>query len=208
MRVLTTRMVAGGLLAASALMAGCFPDTGGEVPGTTTTTTTTEATTTTTEATTTTTQPVVWNPQITVSKTSGLDPAGETITVTGTGFDPDANTGSRPPLSGRKSGVYVTFGKFADVWQPSLGSAVAPSSTRQIISQVWAMPQASYDFLGGLPGTTVLGADGSFEVTLSVAPSATGTNAYGVAVYPGSGAVNAGQELLTRTTFAPVTPDI
>ena len=45
-----------------------------------------------------------WDPQIQVSKTSGIDAAGETLTVTGTGFDPAANTGTRPPLE-RVQGV-------------------------------------------------------------------------------------------------------
>src|SRR5262245_41003893 len=87
-------IVAPGMLA----LVACVPDpttppatttttTTTEAPTTTeATTTTTEATTTTTEATTTTTTttapPVVWNPQIVVSKTSGLNPEGDTVTVT------------------------------------------------------------------------------------------------------------------------------
>jgi len=188
-------LLGAGALALTSVLSACFPDPVGEPP----------ATTTTTEATTTTTAPVVWDPQIVVSKTSGLNPDGETVTVTGSGFDPDANTGTRPPLSGKKSGVYVTFGKFADVWQPSLGSTVAPSSTRQIITQKWAVPQASWDLLGATPGGAyaLLNADGTFTAELPVAPSATGTNAYGFAVYPGSGATNPSQEILVRATFAP-----
>lgn len=156
----------------------------------------------TTTSTTTTTVPAT--PAIVVSATSGVDPAGETLTVTGTGFDPAAHVGTRPPLAGQPSGVYVTFGKFASDWKPSEG---APSSARKILSQVWVLPQASYDALGGAgtPGLALLHADGSFSVEVDAAPSDVSTNnAYGVAVYPGSGAVNPAQELLVPATFAGV----
>src|SRR5688500_17259834 len=47
------------------------------------------------------------------------DVEGKTVSITGSGFDPAAAIGTRPPLSGQPSGSYVVFGKFADVWQPS-----------------------------------------------------------------------------------------
>lgn len=46
-----------------------------------------------------------------VSKTS-VPEGGETVTVTGTGFDPSGHTGTRPPFAGQPSGVYVVFGAF------------------------------------------------------------------------------------------------
>src|SRR5699024_10388773 len=67
--------------------------------------------------------PVVWEPTLEVSQTSDLDPDGETITVSGSGFDPDAHVGARPPLAGQPSGVYVIAGKFAPVWKPSEGAS-------------------------------------------------------------------------------------
>ena len=48
------------------------------------------------------------DPAVTVTPAQGLDPAGATITVRGTGFDPDANNGA---------GIYVSFGpKVAEHW--------------------------------------------------------------------------------------------
>jgi len=82
----------------------------------------------------------VWTPAVSVGKTTGLDPAGETITVTGSGFDPAANTGTRPPLAGQPTGVYLVFAKVADPWRPSEG---APSSARTVIDQKWVLPAAS-----------------------------------------------------------------
>ena len=69
-------------------------------------------------------------PTITVSKTKGLNPGGEVITVNGTGFSPQppATDAVQPPLAGQFGGAYVVFGKFADTWKPSEG---APSSSRR-----------------------------------------------------------------------------
>ncbi|NLA09167.1 MAG: hypothetical protein GX871_03020, partial [Microbacteriaceae bacterium] len=52
-------------------------------------------------------QPELPTPSVTVSKTAGIDPAGETVTVTGTGFVavPPATTGARPPLAGKFTGA-------------------------------------------------------------------------------------------------------
>src|SRR5690606_2730404 len=73
-------------------------------------------------------------PTISVSKTSGISPEGETITVTGSGFDPQppATNGTRPPLAGQYGGAYVVFGKFPDNWKPSAGVA---SSQRKVGTQ-------------------------------------------------------------------------
>ncbi|MBK9558955.1 MAG: hypothetical protein IPO44_05120 [Candidatus Microthrix sp.] len=71
------------------------------------------------------------------------------MTVTGTGFDPAAHQGTRPPFAGQNSGVYVVFGTFDQPWAPSEG---APGSARRVIGgvrrrgssikQVWALPAA------------------------------------------------------------------
>jgi hypothetical protein len=142
---------------------------------------------------------------VTVSMTTDLDPAGETITVTGTGFDPAANTGTRPPLAGQPSGVYVVFGAVTEPWRPSQGGT---SGNRVSVSQVWALPQASYDALGGAgtPGLALLQPDGSFSVTLEAAESSSATGSYGVYTYAGGGAVNADQETFTATSFLGSTP--
>jgi putative cell wall-binding protein len=140
---------------------------------------------------------------VTVSKTSNVSRAGETVTVTGSGFDPAANTGTRPPLAGEPSGVYVVFGRFADTWRPSDGAA---SSARRVLSQLWALPQASYDavetLLGNDDGLVLLESDGSFTATLEVDADDTGTGNFGIYTYAGSGAVNADQETFTAITFA------
>jgi hypothetical protein len=52
---------------------------------------------------------------VAVSKTDVAD-TGETVTVTGTGFDPAAHQGTRPPFAGQNSGVYVVFGTFDQPW--------------------------------------------------------------------------------------------
>ncbi|MTV26943.1 hypothetical protein FTX61_16195, partial [Nitriliruptoraceae bacterium ZYF776] len=160
------------------------PDFGAPVPGTATSTTVDGFT-----------------PTITVSDTEGLH-VGDTITVTGSGFDPASNTGTRPPLAGQPAGVYVVFGNFADAWQPSTGAA---SSTRAVAHQRWALPGDPDELpfgLGSNPQYVALQSNGTFEVDLVVEePAATpgGADGYGVFVYAGGGATNANHELEVRT---------
>lgn len=146
----------------------------------------------------------VWAPSVTVSKVSGIDPAGETVTVTGSGFDPAANTGTRPPVPGLASGVYVTFGRFAEVWQPSAGAA---GTTRQVIDQRWAMPAASIAYAttnyGPNAAYVELTPEGTFSTTLTVRADDTKVGSYGVATYAAGGApANAAQETFTAVSFA------
>ncbi|ROS23155.1 HtaA domain-containing protein [Cellulomonas sp. PhB150] len=148
----------------------------------------------------------VWKPSITVSRTTGFDPSGtESVTVTGTGFDPAANVSSRPPVAvGQSTGVYVTFGRFADVWKPSAG---APSSARSVTSQKWALPQASLtqvstDYPSQAAALVELEADGSFTATLDVKSATAATGNYGIYVYAAGGAAaNASQELFVPISF-------
>ena len=138
-------------------------------------------------------------PAIIPSKTTGLVP-GETITVIGTGFDPNANTGTRPPLSGQKSGVYIVFGKFADNWKPSAG---APSSARKVISQRWALPTSSYNVMnpnGTNADYVEIDENGRFVAELTVTEDVAAGN-YGFYTYPGSGATNAKQEVAVLASF-------
>jgi hypothetical protein len=142
---------------------------------------------------------------VSVSKTAGLDRAGETLTVTGTGFDATGNLGTRPPLSGKPAGVYVVFGKFDDTWQPSIPAPnTPPSSTRRVISQVWALPEPSYTQMGGAAtaGLALMAPDGSFSVSIEAKVDARAGN-YGIYTYPGSGAVDAANETATPVAFAP-----
>jgi len=140
-------------------------------------------------------------PKVVVSKTAGLE-AGDRITVWGTGFDPSAHVGTRPPLSGQPSGVYVIFGRFAANWKPSAG---APSTNRTVLDQKWALPAPSRALLDpagtGAAYVTVDGY-GRFEATLTVGESAAAGN-YGVYTYAGSGAVNSTYETSTPVSLAP-----
>lgn len=140
---------------------------------------------------------------IELSAATGLDPDGAVITVTGSGFDPDAHTGTRPPLSGRASGVYVVFGAFDEPWAPSDG---ASSSSRRVVTQKWALPRESYDYLnpnGTSPDIILLEDDGTFVTDLEVS-EVDDPGQLAVATYPGSGAVNAEQEVLVPISFGDV----
>lgn len=145
-------------------------------------------------------------PTVTVSKTSGIDRAGETITVTGSGFLPAgaATTGSRPPLAGQFVGAYVAFGKFADVWKPSAG---APASARtERVDTKWALPAESHAAVGGAAaGAIELAADGTFTAELNVSTTEARdllAGKYGIYTYAGSGATYAPFETFTPITFA------
>jgi hypothetical protein len=152
-------------------------------------------------------------PAATVSKTEGIDPAGETLTITGSGFapNPTATNGTRQPLPGLFGGAYVTFGKFADDWQPSEGIS---SSQRKVVSQKWVVNQASYDhiatnFPSFVSQLVVADDDGNFSLTLPVSEDATLADFdgnWGIYTYPGSGAVYAPFETYTSVAFASAEP--
>lgn len=137
---------------------------------------------------------------LTVSKSTGLDPAGEVITVTGTGFTTTANLGTRPPLLNQPAGAYVVFGRFADVWQPSAG---AVAGARTIIKQHWALFGSSYDSITALgTGETIpLDANGNFSVDILVSAVAGANPNIGIATYAGSGALNSGEEIFVPLEF-------
>ena len=122
--------------------------------------------------------------------------AGDVITVTGSGFDPSANIGTRPPLAGKESGIYVVFGNFASDWQPSGGNGA-----RSIVDQKWPMPQSSIDSPSqpwspkNLEQLVVLEDDGSFETTLTVGTAEATPGAYGVYTFAAGGPKNAAHEL-------------
>ena len=145
-------------------------------------------------------------PKVTISK-STVSSAGETITVTGTGFTPNvpATNGARPPLAGKFGGAYVTFGKFADTWKASAG---APSSARAAdrTTTKWFLNAEDVATVGGASaGAVAIGADGSFSIDIPVKPGFSGepaTGNYGIYTYAGSGAVYAPFETYTPITFA------
>jgi hypothetical protein len=139
-------------------------------------------------------------PDLVVTETEDLHP-GDTVIVYGSGFDPAANVGTRPPLSGQLSGNYAVFGRFPTVWQPSAGVL---GSARTVITQRWALPEPSYSTLnptGTNAAYVELEADGTFTAVLTVAEGGTSGN-YGIYTYGGAGAVNAAHELAVPITFA------
>ena len=142
-------------------------------------------------------------PSVEVSVTEGLNGAGDTITVTGEGFLPAgaATSGARPPLTGKFTGVYVTFGKFADVWQPSQGATRA-ARTALASTTSWALPTESHSAVGGAAaGAIELDANGRFTTTMTVNDSLTNTGNFGVYTYAGGGATYAPFETYTATRF-------
>lgn len=79
-------------------------------------------------------------PSLTVSKASGLDPAGESITVTGENI----RTGFANRHGGGEAGVYAQIGYLDENWRPSEG---AESSTRSNAYSAWvkeSAPSPSY----------------------------------------------------------------
>lgn len=145
-------------------------------------------------------------PSVKVVGSTRISDLGTTlVTVRGRGFANFA-TGSRPPLAGRPTGVYVVFGRFDEAWKPSAG---APASSRRTVveSQRWVLPAESHQFVdptGTNPAVVNLSADGSFTVQVPVS-AIEGTGTYAIAVYPASGAINAAHEFLVPLTFASLT---
>ena len=132
--------------------------------------------------------------------TAGVAP-GTVITVTGQGYNPTANIGTRPPLWNQAAGVYVVFACVTDPWRPSAGGTGA---NRQVIQQFWAVPGVEqYNTIGGgAAGAILMDAEGSFTVDVTLTEAAC-AGRYAVITYPGSGAVaNPGEELEIPVTFA------
>jgi hypothetical protein len=147
-------------------------------------------------------------PTVTVSK-STVSSAGETITVSGSGFTPNApaTSGTRPPLKDKFTGAYVTFGRFADVWKPSAGAtSSARNADRSTLK--WFVNEADVATIGGASaGGAAINPDGTFSVEMLVKPGYAGepgTGNYGVYTYPGGGAAYAPFETYTPITFTTV----
>ncbi len=150
--------------------------------------------------------PEVPTPTVVVSKTTGLDAAGDTVTVTGTGFvanAPATNGVGRPPSG--FGGAYVVFGSFLTDWKPTSG---APSSARKIITQKWGVAAADMAAIGGSTGGAIeITPEGTFTTTLSVSEATALANGnWGVYTYAGGGAQYAPFETYTPITFAQPVP--
>jgi hypothetical protein len=155
---------------------------------------------------------VTIGPKVTVDKTVFQPDGSQTLTVTGTGFDPSLATGTRPPLAGRPAGAYIAVGKFAAGWRPSTG---APSTSRKTMTAAqgglrWAVLEADQAAVGGAAGGAVtLSPEGRFTATLTVDKAQLDAIAtdpglvnYGIYTYPGSGGSAAAYETYTPITFA------
>ena len=154
-------------------------------------------------------------PTVTVSKTT-LSSAGETVTVSGSGFGPvgSATTATRAPLAGKFGGVYVTFGRFADVWKTSAGAlSSARAADRSTLK--WVMNPADVAGVGGAAaGAIPINPDGTFSIDMLVKPGFSGapaTGNYGIYTYPGGGVSYPAFETATPIAFTttpapPVTP--
>jgi len=150
-------------------------------------------------------EPTASTPQIWVSKTTGLNPLGEEVTVIGRGFVPaDGRNGTRFPLRNQFGGSYVVFGKFQDVWKPSVG---APSTNRKVSQQRWAVLPEQVGLIGGeSAGAVAINANGTFQTTLTVRARFDGmpdTGNLGIFTFAGSGAVVPEFETETFLSFTP-----
>jgi hypothetical protein len=127
-------------------------------------------------------------PTVTVSPTQGLDPAGATVTVRGTGFDADANNGA---------GIYVSFG-------PKVDEHWANAGVLQVTKWVNRTNEPT-------DARDRMNADGSFTTTLPI--SAVYTDRTGVTVdctlvqcyvitFAARGSADRGQDTFTPITFS------
>jgi hypothetical protein len=143
-------------------------------------------------------------PSVTVSDVAVSSTGQTVITITGSGFDPQSSIAVYPPLAGSPGGVYIAFGKFAQVWKPSEG---AGSAARPNAGVKWAVLAENVDQVGGAAnGAVVLGADGTFTATLTISKAAADANGiadgrYGIYTYPGGGAATPGFETFTAVEF-------
>ena len=150
-------------------------------------------------------------PAVRVSKTT-LNPEGDLITVTGSGFLPNAplTNGTRPPLLGKFGGSYVVFGSFLDDWKPSKPEDPAPSSARKALVQKWGVHAADMASIGGpQKGAIEIKPDGTFSANLVVSKNdaeALADGNYGIYTYGGGGAVYAPFETYTPLAFNENTP--
>ncbi|MGO3327449.1 HtaA domain-containing protein [Gordonia sp. (in: high G+C Gram-positive bacteria)] len=160
-------------------------------------------------------------PAITVFAADGVTPIGDTplhpgdeVVVTGTGFDPAANTSGLPvPVPpGVPHGTFVTFGGFAPVWQPSKN---APASSRAEVrgKTKWALsrsalnrvPEVPFDLRRTIRQQWVpLDAQGRFTARLTLAtPDKTPANKrWGVYTYGAANSVNAAQEKFVPLNYS------
>lgn len=139
---------------------------------------------------------------VSVSKTSGVHADGETLTVSGTGFVPNApaTDGTRAPLKGSFGGAYVQFGYYdGDTWKAGRDASVTK----------WVLLAEDVQTVGGArAGAVALADDGSFrvEVTASAVEGAPEGARYGIRTFAGSGSTYAPFSTFTEIAFAEPQP--
>ena len=143
--------------------------------------------------------PVLPTPSVSLSKSSGVDPAGESITVEGAGFvaNAPATSGTRPPLAGAFAGAYVVFGYYdGDAW-------VSAGRTAEFTK--WAVHAENLASIGGAAaGGIVVDEDGAFSTTLTaveIADAPEGAR-FGVRTYAAGGSTYAAFSTFTEIAFA------
>ncbi|HEY0248181.1 MAG TPA: hypothetical protein VGC45_07950 [Gryllotalpicola sp.] len=139
----------------------------------------------------------VADPKISVTPSTDLKD-GDTITVTGTGFD----TTTQSPYTHGQAGAYVELGWVQPSgWQPSQGFA---ATTRSNVGAVWVHDTPT----AGAANEAKLNADGSFTVTLTIDADALAAKKLdgaepAVFTVGAGGTVNAGAESVQLITLQP-----
>lgn len=162
---------------------------------------------------------IVWEPELQVLDDSGNVignsevNAGDEITVRGSGFDPETNASTRPPIPvGSPPGFYVVFGKFAPNWKPSDGH---PTSVRPNSDQSWALTKETLDKVDPRFRATIeaqwveLNTDGTFDAKLvaSNVDEGPADGIYGVYVYAAGGSADPNFEVMQALNYTP-SPDV
>lgn len=140
-------------------------------------------------------------PTVTVSKTSDLDPDGEFVTVTGSGFlpNPPATSGTRPPLSGKFTGAYIALAQ-------SVGGTLTNHTNSLSDYTTWGVHAEDIAAIGG--SGAVINADGTFSVQIKAEKFATSEGGvWGIRTYAAGGASYAAFSTFTPVTFAVLAPD-
>ncbi|GAB3149889.1 hypothetical protein GCM10027058_13080 [Microbacterium neimengense] len=157
----------------------------------------------------------VFTPALSVFLADGTTPytgqpvySDDVLVVRGSGFDPAANVGGRgvPIPNTLPQGTYVVFGSFLDTWRPS---QAAPSATRKVVSQLWALTADTVSQVPVAYQSAVrqqwaeLSTDGTFTANLVAkdAASAISGGHWGVYTYGAGGVVNAQQELSVPVNY-------